>query len=244
MSEPQSPDVAGLPDESEEARAVRVRYARRSLHDDRYSLANPAALAAWQERQRAMLALLRVVGMTDFADLRLFEVGSGGGGNLLELLRLGFAPQHLAGVELLAERHAVARSLLPAAVQLTCGDALALPSDDASADIVLQSTVFSSLLDDAFQARLAEAMWRRVKPGGGVLWYDFTVDNPRNADVRGVPLARVRALFPEATIAHRRITLAPPIARAVCRIHPALYTLCNALPPLRTHMLCWLAKAS
>ena len=30
-------------------------------------------------------------------------------------------------------------------------------------------------------------MWAAVKPGGGVLWYDFTVDNPRNADVRGVP---------------------------------------------------------
>ena len=31
-------------------------------------------------------------------------------------------------------------------------------------------------------------------------------------------------------------------ARAVCRIHPMLYPVFNALPPLRTHVLCWLVK--
>ena len=128
-------------------------------------------------------------------------------------------------------------------MQLTCGDASVVPVAAASADIVFVSTVFSSLLDDAFQQRLAAAMWRWVKPGGGVLWYDFTVDNPRNRDVRGVPVARVRALFPEAaSCEHRRITLAPPIARRGRRVHPALYTVCNALPLLRTHVLGWLAK--
>jgi SAM-dependent methyltransferase len=240
MSQP--PPSPGAVDDSAEANAVRARYARRASHDDRYSLVNPAALAAMQERQRALVALLRRSGMTSLAELRLLEIGSGGGGNLLELLRLGFAPGHLSGVELLAERHDAARAVLPVAVQLTCGDALALPEADASMDIVLQSTVFSSLLDDAFQARLAQAMWRRVKPGGGVLWYDFTFDNPNNADVRGVSLARVRELFPEAAMQHRRVTLAPPIARAVCRVHPALYTVLNTVPLLRTHVLCWLAK--
>ncbi len=107
---------------------------------------------------------------------------------------------------------------------------------------MLQSTVFSSLLDDAFQQRLADAMWAAVKPGGGVLWYDFTVDNPRNPDVRGVPLRRVRELFPGGELRARRITLAPPIARAVTRVHPSLYTLFNAVPLLRTHVLAWIAK--
>ena len=39
-----------------------------------------------------MLRLFARRGMTDLASLRLLEVGCGGGGNLLELLRLGFAP--------------------------------------------------------------------------------------------------------------------------------------------------------
>ncbi len=230
--------------ESAEAAAVRERYARRDAHDDRYRLTSLAALLAMQERQRAIVSLFVRLGWSDLSTLRLLEVGSGSGDNLLEMLRLGFLPENLRGIELLAERHAAARTRLPLAVELRCVDAAARPPEPESADIVYQSTVFSSLLNDAFQQRLADAMWRAVKPGGGVLWYDFTVNNPRNRDVRGVPLARVRALFPKATVTHRRVTLAPPIARALCRIHPSLYTLCNALPPLRTHLLCWLAKAA
>jgi hypothetical protein len=68
------------------------------------------------------------------------------------------------------------------------------------------------------------------------------MDNPRNRDVRGVPLRRVRALFPAGRLRHRRVTLAPPLARAVCAVHPALYGLFNLLPPLRSHLLAWVVK--
>ncbi|GAB4560790.1 MAG: class I SAM-dependent methyltransferase [Rhizobacter sp.] len=226
----------------DEAQSVRDRYARRVQDDPRYSLLNPAALLALQERQRAMLGLFKRLGWNDLSPLKLHEVGSGTGSNLVELLLMGFAPANLSGVELLPERHAAARERLPAAVQLVQGDALALAPPAASVDIVLQSTVFSSLLDDAFQQRLADTMWAAVKPGGGVLWYDFTFNNPRNPDVRGVPLSRVRALFPQGRVQVQRVTLAPPVARAVTRLHPSLYTLFNTLPLLRTHLLCWIAK--
>ena len=232
MNNPTGPD---------ETRAIAERYARRGGLD-RYSWLQPDVWMTLQERQRAMLQLFRRQGLTDLARLRVLEVGCGAGGNLLELLRLGFAPEHLAGAELLPERLAQARHVLPPAVTLWAGDASALDIAPASQHIVLQSTVFSSLLDDNFQQRLAAAMWRWVAPGGGVLWYDFSVDNPRNRDVRGVPLARVRALFPQAQVTARRITLAPPIARAACRLHPGLYPLLNALPLLRTHQLVWLGK--
>jgi hypothetical protein len=49
-------------------------------------------------------------------------------------------------------------------------------------------------------------------------------------------------LFPAGRITHRRVTLAPPLARAVCRLHPALYGVFNSLPLLRTHLLAWIAK--
>jgi SAM-dependent methyltransferase len=225
----------------DEARAVVSRYARR--HDgDRYSFLRPEVWLGVHERQRAMLRLFEDLGLRDLAALRCVEVGCGGGGNLLELLRIGFVPEHLAGIELLPERHARARHVLPSAVQLTLGDAGATELPPASHDIVYVSTVFSSLLDPAFQQRLAARMWSWVRPGGGVLWYDFTVDNPRNRDVRGVPAARVRALFPEGTLRLRRVTLAPPLARAATRVHPSLYTVLNVLPPLRTHLLAWIGK--
>jgi hypothetical protein len=113
----------------------------------------------------------------------------------------------------------------------------------ASQDLVLQSTVFTSLLDDAFQQRLADAMWRWVKPGGAVLWYDFTVNNPRNPDVRGVPLARVRQLFPQAHIDARRVTLAPPLARASAGSIRPVRRCSTRVPWLRSHLLAWVGKA-
>ena len=228
-------------DPRRELDAVRERYARRAA-SDRYSPLRADVWQTLQERQRALLRLFADLGWTDLAALRLLEVGCGGGANLLELLRLGFAPENLVGAELLPERLAQARRVLPAGVQLFEGDASSLNIAPASKDIVFVSTVFSSLLDDAFQRRLAEAIWSWARPGGGVLWYDFTVNNPHNADVRGVPLKRVRALFPQGRLRHERITLAPPIARLVTRLHPSLYTLFNALPLLRTHALAWIQK--
>ena len=230
-----------------EADAVRLRYARRdqAALDWRYHRLNPAALWPALERERALAKqLLRHVGgdITQLRRLRLLEVGCGTGGNLLDLLRLGFAPENLAGVELLPERHQVARCQLPASIQLWQGDAMQMNVPPASMDLLLQSTVFSSLLDDTYQQRLATQMWHWLKPGGAIIWYDFTVDNPRNPDVRGVPLRRVKTLFAQGELHTQRLTLAPPLARVVMKLHPALYTVFNALPWLRTHLLCWIAK--
>ena len=227
--------------EPREALAVAERYARRAACD-LYSMRRPEVWLGLQERQRAMLQMFNRQRLPELSTLRLLEVGCGAGGNLLELLRLGFAPHHLSGIELLPERWAQARQVLPAAVTLHAGDALQIELPAQSQRIVFVSTVFSSLLDDAFQQRLADAMWRWLQPGGAVLWYDFTIDNPRNADVRGVPLRRVRQLFPQATLDARRLTLAPPIARAVTRLHPSLYSAFKLLPLLRTHALVWLGK--
>ena len=237
------------PEHDDEPMAVAERYARRAnrhetrgVGDDLYSPLRPEVLLARQQRQRVMLNLLSRHAAQRLDQLRVLEIGCGSGSNLLELASLGFDASRLVGNELLPERAAAARRQLPAATALHEGDATQLPFEGDSFDLVYQSTVFSSLLDDAFQQLLADAMWRWVRPGGAVLWYDFTYNNPRNADVRGVPLARVRTLFPSARIDARRVTLAPPISRRVCRMSPVAYSLFNALPFLRTHLLCWVAK--
>jgi SAM-dependent methyltransferase len=234
------------PDSGTELSAVAERYARRDPLDPRYSLLRPEVRREVQGRQAALLGFLAGSVLLQQAGglhrLQLAEVGCGNGSNLLELLRFGFAPEHLTGIELLPDLAAAARRQLPAALRILDGDASTAPLAPASQDLVLASTVFSSLLDDAFQQHLADAMWRWLRPGGAVVWYDFTWNNPRNPDVRGVPLARVRALFPQGRLQHRRLTLAPPLARALARVHPALLPLFDAVPLLRTHVLAWIEK--
>lgn len=224
-----------------ETRSVAERYARRAP-GDLYNPLRPEVCRLLQQRQRLLLQMMAAAGLNDAGALQLTEVGCGSGGNLLELLRLGFRPERLQGIELLPERLAEARHRLPAALRLHEGDACQAPITAGSQQLVLQATVFSSLLDDGFQRQLAAAMWRWLAPGGAVVWYDLRVDNPRNPDVRGLPLARVRSLFPGARIVARRVTLAPPLARRAVRVHPWLHDALSWLPPLRSHLLAWIEK--
>ncbi len=227
----------------DELEAIRRRYERRAaLPADRYSRFNRDVLAGAHERQRVLISILSARGIRSLAGLDLIEIGCGAGGNILELLELSAEPERIVGNDLLPDRLERARRLLPGAVRLFPGDASALQFGEASFDIVYQSTVFSSILDDALQRRLAAAMWRWTRPGGGVLWYDFTVNNPWNPDVGGVPLRRIRELFPGGHLLARRVTLAPPIARLVVRLHPSLYSVLNRITWLRTHALCWIGK--
>lgn len=232
------------PEPKAEVQALAERYARRRP-GNLYSILRPEVILSTQEWQREMLLMFgSVCGYTD-ADLRrleLVDVGCGYGGHLLDFLRFGFAPQNLRGIELLPDRAAAARAKLPESLRIHEGDASTAGVAPTSQDVVFQSVVFSSLLDDAFQQQLADRMWSWVRPGGGILWYDFVYNNPSNRDVRGVSVQRLKSLFPQGRLTVRRVTLAPPISRRVCRAHPAAYHLFNLMPFLRTHVLCWIAK--
>jgi SAM-dependent methyltransferase len=198
---------------------------------------------ALQEKERTVIEWVRTSSLMPLGNRRLLEIGCGSGTNLLQFLKLGFAPKNMVANELLEERAKMARLNLPRAIEVLEGDALSTDFGCESFDVVVQSTVFTSLLDQDFQKSLAQHLWNIVKPGGGVLWYDFIYDNPKNPDVRGVPICRIRELFPEGTIRTWHVTLAPPISRIVTKVHPRLYDLFNLFPFLRTHVLCWIQKS-
>lgn len=237
-----NPPPTAAPTEIDRIRAEYDRRAAASELNDRYSPLNPSVYLATQERQRQIIRFLNQFQTLPLGEAKILEVGCGMGGNLRELIQLGAKPQNIIGNDLMPDRIETARELLPSGVTLLDGDALELDLQPASFDIVMQSTVFSSILDDGIQSRLAAGMWSLVKPGGGVLWYDFTFNNPHNPNVCRVRLARIRELFPTGQIHSQTVTLAPPISRRVVRIHPSLYHLFNFFPFLRTHLVCWIGK--
>lgn len=226
---------------ADDARVMAERYRRRAGLGSLYDPLLPSVYLAQQQRQRALVQYL--ARLAPLADRSLLEVGCGYGSNLLEMLLFGFRPENLVGNELLPDRAAEARRRLPQATLIVEGDARTTDFHGRQFDVVLQSTVFSSILDPAVRVQLASRMWELVRPGGAILWYDFAFDNPRNPDVRGIRVAEVRGLFPHGRLSRRSLTLAPPISRRVTRIHPSLYTVLNAIPFLRTHRLCWIAKS-
>jgi SAM-dependent methyltransferase len=227
-----------------ESAEIRRRYERRKAlgFDARYNPQLPSVYMAFRELEWALIRWIRVCKQAPVKEKRVLEIGCGSGGNLLEFIRLGFRPQNLVANELLEDRAASARRRLPQEVEVLLGDALELRLPENSFDIVLQSTVFTSILADSVQAKLANLMWQWTKPGGGILWYDFVYNNPENPDVRGVPVRKIRRLFPHGRLRVWPVTLAPPLSRLVVKIHPFFYTILNSIHCLRTHVLCWVAK--
>jgi Methyltransferase domain. len=226
-----------------EIKEIQARYKRRGqAGTPSYDPLDTWFYMTLQEKERAIIRWIRSSGISPIGEKRILEVGCGTGGNLLLFLRLGFRPENIVGNELLGERVQEARTLLPPSIHIWEGDASTLCLENGSFDVVFQSTVFSSILDQSFRKNLADRMWALAKPGGGVLWYDFIYDNPRNQDVKGISVSEIRDLFPAGIHRVWRLTLAPPISRFVTKIHPGCYTFFNMFPFLRTHVLCWIRK--
>jgi ubiquinone/menaquinone biosynthesis C-methylase UbiE len=137
-------------------------------------------------------------------------------------------------VDLLPDRIEEARERYPD-LRFIPANAEALDFPDASFDLVLFFTVFSSILDAGMRARVAREAGRVLRPGGAVLWYDFRVDSPSNPNVRGIRRDAVLDLFPGYDASLRSVTLLPPLARRLGALTRALYPALAALPFLRTH---------
>jgi SAM-dependent methyltransferase len=224
---------------AEEAR-IRSAYAHRKTKPaiwKRESYFDPGCLFMMQEQERKVLALLRRHRRDDLANQQILEVGCGTGGNLRRLIKWGARPENLSGLDLLSDNIVQARRLSPSDVRLYCGNAANIPFPDAAFDLVVQVTMFSSILDPGMKQRIAQEMLRVLKPDGAILWLDFFFNNPRNPEVRGVGRKEIRNLFPDCNAPVHRMNLAPPLVRLLA---PRSWLLCDilaGLPFLDTHYL-------
>jgi SAM-dependent methyltransferase len=233
-----------------EARRILDEYAdrRRRLPPDLYSFSRDDSLFRYTQRVREVILVLKQEGAFPLDDRRILEVGCGGGDWLVDFERWGAARERLAGIELDPARAAKAGARLGAVrddlgtvlcpgADVRAGDATKLPWDDQSFDLVLQSTVFTSILDPNVKRAVAGEMLRVLAPGGFVLWYDFFFDNPRNRGVRGITRREMVELFPDCTHQLRRITLAPPLTRRLVPLTWIGAAVLEKLKLLNTHYL-------
>ena len=205
-----------------------------------YSFFYPPYLFALQQRTRSMLFALKQSGLVSLNNLRVLEMGCGGGGILLELLTLSGLPRYLFGIDLLQNQLIKAQQKLPNS-GFTCADGQRLPFSSDSFDLVLQYTAFSSVMDNAIRREMASDMLRVLQPKGFILWYDFWI-NPTNPQTRGIWLKEIKTLFPNCNYKFYRITLAPPIARRVVPISWAIAQFLEWLKIFNSHYLVIIQK--
>jgi SAM-dependent methyltransferase len=218
-----------------EEERIRTAYAART--GEACYAESVAGRFQFQERERHVLQLLDQHGLLPLAGKRILEVGCGTGKWLRDLIAWGADPELVFGVELLQASAARARRLCRQSVTIECGNAAELRFESGSFDIVLQATVFTSVLDEDMKRAMAAQMLRVLRPGGVILWYDFFMKNPRNPYVQPVSQAEIGRLFPGCSLELRRVSLAAPLARLLASRSWAACSMLSRLPPLCTHYL-------
>ncbi len=217
---------------------LRNEYARRERQlagDDRYSLSNPAHRFMKSQLQKKVAGLLAQVGTGDLASLRLLEVGCGNGNVLADFQSLGAQPHRLFGIDLLPARLNQARASYPS-FPLVNADGQSMPFPARSFDLIFQFTAFSSILDGGVKRNAARDMLRVLRPSGLILWYDFFF-NPVNPQTRGIHLSEIHHLFPDCHFTTKRVTLAPPVTRALASVSWKLCLFLESLKIFNTHHL-------
>ncbi len=226
-----------------EQERILAEYSRRDreVPPDLYAPWNPAEDLLRAGRRRVAAALLRRAGSFPVRGRPVLEIGYGRLGWLAELLGWGLAESDLHGIELDPDRAAFARDGFPAA-DLRVGDASELPWPAGTFQLVVTSTLLSSILDPCLRRAVAAEVVRVLSPGGALLWYDFRFDNPLNRQVRGIGRRELRTLFAGLDGPIRSVSLAPPIARRIAPWSHWLATTLESLPFLRTHLVACLCK--
>jgi len=219
-----------------EENRIRAAYRRRHSDPSIYSLFNPGQLFMTQSLEREITGALHRHGFHPLNSQKILEVGCGTGWVLRQLIGLGARPENLCGVDLLEDAIEEARRLNPN-MDLRHGNGEELPFSEDVFDIVIQFTVFTSILDQGMKQRVAQEMLRVVRNSGVIIWYDYFISKPANRDVKGIGRREVMALFRDCQFEFKKVTLAPPIARLLA---PRSFLLCHVLdliPWLRTHYL-------
>ncbi|CAN5593178.1 class I SAM-dependent methyltransferase [soil metagenome] len=205
-------------------------------HRRRWALSNPGNMAALEERARVLNYLARDR-ISSHPELCL-DLGCGS----LSLLPAEILPALVIGVDLLLSRLLDTQEPDDDTPKVNA-DGSILPFSDGVFDVVVMSTMLSSVLDPVARSRICTEVSRVLKVSGVVLWYDLRMPSPANTATRPVGRHELRRHFAGFSGPIRSLTVAPPLARRLGRFTPVLYRLLAYLPAVRSHLAACLVKA-
>lgn len=207
--------------EAERIKTVYDYYDHTPREQAKRDLANAGNRAIQAERLAAIEQILQRESV-DLGSARILDIGCGAGGFIGWLIERGAPPEQCWGIDLLSERIALARQMHPRA-NFDVRDARELDFPAGSLDLVICSTLFSSVLDAHVASAIAREIDLVLAPGGVILWYDNRFPNPSNPNVREYGRRDIRALFPGYASRLRPVTVLPAVARRLGRFTDSLY---------------------
>lgn len=220
-------------------------YTNRNYDSDRdYNDTNLVYLHRTQSVEVAAIDAMNKIGLIQkLGELKILDYGCGNGRWMSRWLTWGATPGNMAATDIRESALKCASDHVPQAdIRLATENGLDYPS--GSFDLVYQNLVFSSILDKAYRKNAAREIARVLKPGGRLLWYDFTFNNPSNKNVRKVSFSEVQSLFPDFQVEYyKKIVLAPPLARFLVPSFWAVADIFEMLPFFRTHLFMVLRKS-
>jgi ubiquinone/menaquinone biosynthesis C-methylase UbiE len=187
----------------------RLRDKSSSSEGGHWQAADPAVQYLVEQRQRILREKLEGAGIVP-EKVTALDVGCGGGYELGRLAEEGFRASHLFGIDYLRWRVETAVKTFPQ-FQFAQADGSRLPFANHSFDLVTQFTAFSSLTDAALKQAMAAEMWRVLRPGGWVLWFDMRPLDPTGAKLgRAAHFAKRNWQSPQALLEKARKKLFSP----------------------------------
>jgi ubiquinone/menaquinone biosynthesis C-methylase UbiE len=201
-----------------------------------YSLFEDGELYSIQKRELYTLELLKRVNIRSLECKNILEVGCGRGDRLLDWVRWGAQMSNLYGVDIMDAFINVAKFKVPLAnLSISSGDKLSF--NDSSFDIIMQSIVFSSILEHGLKIELAREMTRVLKQGGIIIWYDIRYKNPYNEAIRPIATSEIKELFPGFKLIGGSATLLPLLSRKIAKYSISTCNILERIPFLRSHYL-------
>ena len=219
--------------DNNEVRRIQLVYTER----DRALKSNQVSPGRQRNLRERNCTIERMLGERQgrpLSECRILDVGCGKGSLLAWFNERGVPSANLFGIDLLPHRIKSAREKFPE-FSFIEGSAEQIGFPDASFDIVVAFTMFSSILDGTMAKSVAQSIIRVLKKNGAVVWHDMRYPNPVNPNVRAMTKSRIRELFPSFELELELIYLLPPIANHLGRFTDRTYQILASIPALRSH---------